>query len=103
MDFATYCDESNPGSWNWKLDVITTLERDMILHLYELGVYAAFSHREHQVKAIFTPADGSNVSYEKYYDPGEYMNFLLSKTGIADIVRKVRNLETERALKELDR
>jgi len=102
MDFSVHCDETFPDSWDGNVPVIiATLERDMVLLLYGMRVFAAFSHRERRVKAFFSSVDDSNVSYEKYYDPGEYMNFLRSKTGVAEIVRKIRNLETERALEEL--
>lgn len=94
--------ETVEGWDSFDLDIITVLEREMILYLYKFGIIATFSHREENVKGIFdsTETPASHVQFFKY---GEYLTFLrnMNQTG-QEIVKKVKDMDTNYFLDRLE-
>lgn len=94
--------ETVEGWDSFDLDIITVLEREMILYLYKFGIIAYLSHQEENVKGIFDSTE-TPVSYVQFFEYGEYLTFLrnMNQTG-QEIVKKVKDMDTNYFLDRLE-
>ncbi len=94
--------ETVEGWDSFDLDIITVLEREMILYLYKFGIIAYFSHQEENVKGIFDSTE-TPASYVQFFEYGEYLTFLrnMNQTG-QEIVKKVKDMDTNYFLDRLE-
>ena len=79
--------ETVEGWDSFDLDIITVLEREMILYLYKFGIIAYFSHREENVKGIFDSTE-TPASHVQFFEYGKYLTFLrnMNQTGQERII-----------------